>query len=669
MRPVLLKILVATVVVGCCSPTDLWGEDLNVLSPSEGQTPATRLVYQYLQGQAHAALKRRGKQYEELTSKEAIQAYQQRLKKFFRQQLGGFPDRVPLDSQVIGKLSGDGYTIEKVMFASQPKHHVTANMYLPDTPPPYPCVVIASGHSRTAKAADYNQRFGIIMAKNGMAALVYDPIGQGERSMILDAAGHAKHNSTTAEHFQIGVGSILLGTNTARYRVWDAMRAIDYAQSRDDVIPERIGFTGCSGGGTLTSYVMALDDRVRCAAPACYLTTMGHLIDSIGPQDAEQNIFGQIDFGLDHPDYVLMRAPQPTIISCTTNDYFSIQGAWENFRQAKRIYTRLGHGERVDLVEGDGNHGVPLGNLNAIMRWMRRWLLDKDDAAWTDAFVTRTPEELQCTPAGQVLRLQGEVSVYDLNALRQATYVKQRQQFSKLDLSAQRKQIRQLLGMAADQELPMLATTKVGSFVRDGQQIDKLIHQAPSQVPIPTLVCHPGKHQGRVCLYVCGTGKQAALDDRKLQELVREGHVVVAVDLPGIGETRDDRANAVLGDWKNFYLAYLLGKSYVGLRAEVILQLARRLQADFPDQPLDLFASGEATTAALHAAALSDHFGRVELSDALTSWIPIVSSVETENQLVNTVHGALEYYDLPLLTELHGNVHHASEGQDSSSDE
>jgi dipeptidyl aminopeptidase/acylaminoacyl peptidase len=82
---------------------------------------------------------------------------------------------------------------------------------------------------------------------------------------------------TTQEHFLIGVGSILLGTNTARYRTWDGMRAIDYLTSRSDIDPQRIGFTGCSGGGTVTSYVMALDDRVACAAPACYLTSFHRL--------------------------------------------------------------------------------------------------------------------------------------------------------------------------------------------------------------------------------------------------------------------------------------------------------------------------------------------------------------------------------------------------------
>ena len=157
-----------------------------------------------------------------------------------------------------------------------------------------------------------------------MAALCFAPIGQGERSQILDAEGKVQFDDTTTEHFLVGVGSILVGRSTARYRVWDAMRSIDYLVSRPEIDPQRIGMTGCSGGGTLTSYTMALDDRVSCAAPACYLTTFRHLIETIGPQDAEQNIFGQIEFGLDHPDYVLLRAPQPTLIRSTTGDFFSI---------------------------------------------------------------------------------------------------------------------------------------------------------------------------------------------------------------------------------------------------------------------------------------------------------------------------------------------------------
>ena len=284
-------------------------EDLTCLKSHPGATAAKTDLYSHLQQQAYAALAKRDEAWSQLKTAEQVQQRQKSLREFFTQQLGGFPERTPLNSRVVGKLPGDGYTIEKVIFESRPHHHVTANLYLPDAPGPHPGVIVSSGHSRTAKTAAYNQRFGISLAKHGMAALCYDPIGQGERSQILDAEGRPQFSGTTTEHFLVGVGSILVGRNTAGYRVWDAMRAIDYLASRDDIDPQRIGMTGCSGGGTLTSYVMALDDRVACAAPACYLTTFGKLIETIGPQDAEQNIYGQIASGMDQPDYILMRAP------------------------------------------------------------------------------------------------------------------------------------------------------------------------------------------------------------------------------------------------------------------------------------------------------------------------------------------------------------------------
>ena len=102
----------------------------------------------------------------------------------------------------------------------------------------------------------------------------------------------------------------------------------------------------------MTSYLMALDDRIVAAAPSCFLTTTRRKNDNPGPGDAEQNIFGQISYGMDHPDYVLMRAPKPTLICAATRDFVPIEGTWETFRQAKRIYARLGFSERIGLVVG-----------------------------------------------------------------------------------------------------------------------------------------------------------------------------------------------------------------------------------------------------------------------------------------------------------------------------
>ena len=50
----------------------------------------------------------------------------------------------------------------------------------------------------------------------------------------------------------------------------------------------------------------------------------------------------------------------------------------KEFRNAKRIYTRLGHPERVDLVETDATHGYSLKLREASVCWMRRWLVGDD---------------------------------------------------------------------------------------------------------------------------------------------------------------------------------------------------------------------------------------------------------------------------------------------------
>ena len=83
-----------------------------------------------------------------------------------------------------GRIHRDGYTVEKVIFESQPHFYVTGLMFLPDPAkfkPPYPGVVEPCGHSDNGKAYKNYQTWRALLALNGMAAVVFDPIDQGER--------------------------------------------------------------------------------------------------------------------------------------------------------------------------------------------------------------------------------------------------------------------------------------------------------------------------------------------------------------------------------------------------------------------------------------------------------------------------------------------------------
>jgi cephalosporin-C deacetylase-like acetyl esterase len=654
-----MRLLLAVLLAGVACAGDLLAEDLNCLTDA-GR--AESKLYAHLQAEAYEALDRRMEAYELLKTPEQIKAYQRQMRRFMTLQLGGFPEKTPLNVKSLGTIKADGYRIEKVIFDSQPHHRITANLYLPNADGPVPAIAVSSGHSRTGKTADYNQRFGIMMAKHGMAALCFDPIGQGERSQILTAEGQPQHNGTTTEHFLIGVGSTLVGRNTARYRVWDAMRAIDYLVSRPEVDAAKIGFTGCSGGGTLTSYVMALDDRVACAAPACYLTTFRHLVETIGPQDAEQNIFGQLAFGLDHPDYVLMRAPRPTLISSTTDDFFSIDGAWDNYRQAKRIYGRLGFPERVDLVEVEGGHGVHPQNLATITHWFKRWLLGRDEPIAATELETLPASELLCTSSGQVLtEFPDELSVFDLNSTYESELATRRlSRWRGSDNKKLDSLVRTTIGVRPNADLKPPKFEDVSRIQREDYHIDKLILRTDSGIPLPGLTFHPPAPVDDAYVYLHEDGKLGDSEpDGPIEELVSEGYAVVTVDLRGQGETGTGKRDATLTDWKTYYLSYLLGKSLVGMRVEDALAAADfvafyQKKRDAP-RKVHLVGVGHAGIVALHAAALNPKlFASVTLKKTPRSWASVVRLKSPAGHLDSTVHGVLGVYDLPDLVRLAG---------------
>jgi hypothetical protein len=499
------------------------------------------------------------------------------------------------------------------------------------------------------------------LAKNGMAALCYDPIEQGERYQSLDDQGKPLAGGTTA-HCLVGVGSTLLGRNTATFRIWDGMRAIDYLQSREEIDPQRIGCTGNSGGGTLTSYLMALDQRIVCAAPSCYLCGFRRICETIGPQDAEQNIHGQIGYGMDHADYILARAPKPTLMCTATHDFFDIDGAWNCFRQAKRFYTRMGFAERVDLLETDAKHGFSSELRVGAVRWMRRWLLHVDDAITEPDFPVVGDEQLQCTPRGQVMLLEGARSTYDLNIELEENLAGKRKEFWQQTGGQETlAKVRQISGIRSLADLPKcecttVATTEYG----DGHKLRKLILRPEAGIALPALAIIPENRSGEAYLYLNADGKQADADpDGPIAKLVDQGHLVLAVDLRGFGETASGGSSKrgityhIGSQWKDFYLAYLLGKSYLAMRTEDILACARFLttyEAGEKPNRVHLISIGRVGPPALHAAALEpDLFASVSLRNCLGSWASVLRSPMATNQFENVVHGALKTYDLPDL--------------------
>lgn len=134
--------------------------------------------------------------------------------------------------------------------------------------------------------------------------------------------------------------------------------------------------------------------------------------------------------------------------------------------------------------------------------------------------------------------------------------------------------------------------------------LEKLLLSMENGIVLPALFFLPAEVKpAPAVLYLHEAGKAAdASPGGPIQRLVEQGRVVLAVDLPGMGQTRPSEKEGDEGEKeKDANTAYLLGRSYVGLRAEAIIIAARALEGQ---GPADLVAIGQATVPALHAAAV-----------------------------------------------------------------
>jgi len=223
-----------------------------------------------------------------------------------------------------------------------------------------------------------------------------------------------------------------------------------------------------------------------------------------------------------------------------------------------------------------------------------------------------------------------------------------------------------VIGARPPEAVPAPQIETIAKLPRDGYTIHKLVLAIDEHLRIPALGFVPARPSGPATLYLHGVGMaEDAAAGGPIEALVAQGQIVLSAELRGIGETETGHDKVEFGrgrfgrDNLEIFLAYLIGKSYVGMRTEDVQSWTRVLRdwAFEGRKPAEihLVAVGEASIPALHAAALEDNVYRsVTLRRMLPSWEHIVQASETFDQWVNVVHGALQHYDLPDLIELAG---------------
>lgn len=319
------------------------------------------------------------------------------------QMIGPFPERCDLNPRVVGGFERDDYRVETILFDSRPRFPVTATLYLPPGDGPFPAILSPCGHSANGRMIDTYQTAHIAFVKQGFAVLTYDPVSQGERLQYLDASGKPLLQGCCHEHCMAGNQLNLTGSSFANIRVWDGIRALDFLVSRPEVDASRVGVTGNSGGGTLSAWLLCIDERFAAGAPSCFITTLVHRIKTRSAADSEQQFVPMLKLGIDHPDMLLPVAPKPLLISAAIKDFFPIEGARQTVEDLRRIYGILGAPDDVDIVTADEPHGWSVKLREGCVAWFKKHL-QGDQTPYSEPLIQVEEEAtLYATETGQVM--------------------------------------------------------------------------------------------------------------------------------------------------------------------------------------------------------------------------------------------------------------------------
>lgn len=606
-------------------------------------------LYKIITDKAFALLDERKVKTDQLQTRADWLSYQTELKEKYGESLKKFT-KTPLNARVTGTLKRDGFTVEKIVFESHPGFYVTSCLFLPKKrQKPAPAVIYCSGHTELGFRSEVYQRVILNLVEKGFVVFAFDPIGQGERLQYPDPeTGKSKVGGSTTEHSYAGIQTLLTGTSLSDYFIWDGVRAIDYLETRKEVDAKRIGITGRSGGGTQSAEIAAYDERIYAAAPECYITNFKRLLQSIGPQDAEQNPYHFIEKGMDHPDFLHIRAPRPTLIVTTTHDFFSQQGARETFAEARKSYAALGYPENIQKVEDFGVHESTKNNREAVYAFFQKYLdLPGDN---TDQDVTPfTMEELWVTTTGQVgTSLKGE-TVFSLN---QKYFSKQMVAENEL-----KEKIKAISGIEFNRKLT--AAVYTGKIPGDAFDVKKyFLENDKNDFVLPLYVIEkPQSKTEKTLLWLPEEGKQNVPNDPLLAKLLAQNYRVITPDLPDIGEFRDPDFRGdgfVKGVPFNYtFGANLIGKSITGIRAEVLDLLVQFVQSEYPDIKIDALAEGGLSEVILHYSVLKKGISKMVLEHPLELGRNLIQTEYYDPQdAYNVVPGSLPYYDLADLVKL-----------------
>ena len=590
------------------------------------------------------------------------------------------PPRTDLKATITGKIDTERFTVEKLHFQSIPGLFVTGNLYLPKKAKfPAPAVLYVCGHSNTVvdkvsygSKVNY-QHHPAWFASNGYVCLVLDTLQLGEIEGI--------HHGTSRFNMWWWQS---LGYTPAGVECWNAMRALDYLQTRKEVDRKRLGVTGRSGGGATSWWLAAADERPQCLVPVAGLGDLqAHVVEGVAPRYRNGGVIsGHCDcmyfvntYRWDFTQVMALCAPRPLLLgNSDKDDIFPVPGYRRPAEKVKRLYALHDAPDHFALLETSGPHkDTPELRLGAF-RWMNRWLKG-------DSGEVSEPELPRLTP--QQLKVFDRLPADAINATVHERFIKpaappaipapaEAPAWWKSQTEKYRDALKERVFRGWPGRPPALGARPVADVKHDGLRLRAYDFTSEDEIELrvwlltaakterPKLVVlnvldEPGwkewtEELGPTFREALQLREAPKLDEGKFAQnrrlLEGQGWAFAAVAPRGVGPTRWSEVSPFDGKPAGHQIRRrfaLIGETLDGQRVWDVRRAlaALRTEPDLKDVPLWLQGKGEAAGLALYAAVFEPDVARLDL------WHPPAS-----HRRGPTFLNVLRVFDMPQALAL-----------------
>jgi hypothetical protein len=265
------------------------------------------------------------------------------------------PERTPLRAEIFDEIKRNDYTVSKVYFESLPGFLVTGNLYRPVAKGPFPGILAPHGHWAYGRLENTSLNSvpgrAINLARQGYVVFTHDMVGYNDSRQLPHTFG--------------GKRETLWGLSLSGLQLWNAIRALDFLQSLPDVMPDAIGVTGESGGGTQTFLLAAVDDRVKVAVPVNMIS-----LHMQGGCLCENPPLLRLD--TNNVEIAATIAPRPLLMISASGDWTvnTMDLEYPAVRGAYQLWDAV---ERVSAVRFTADHNYNKESREAMYAWMARW--------------------------------------------------------------------------------------------------------------------------------------------------------------------------------------------------------------------------------------------------------------------------------------------------------